>query len=111
MKIAIIRCDEHSNVCAGYTCFPAIQNKTGQFEKYDDIELVGFDSCGGCGRNKADKILARALRLKEKGAEVIHMANCIVSSCPWKDLYIEAIKEKVELPVVERTHARPPRPR
>ena len=105
MRVGIIRCDEHSDVCAGYHCFPAIQNRTGQFEGYDDIELVGFDSCGGCGRNKADKILARALRLKERGAEVIHLGNCIVSSCPFKDMYKEALKEKVGLPIMERTHS------
>ncbi len=104
MKIAIIRCDEHSNVCAGYTCFPAIQNRTGQFEGYDTIELVGFDSCGGCGRNKADKILARALRLKEKGAEVIHFANCIVHACPFKKIYEKAMKEKVGLPIIKGSH-------
>lgn len=106
MKVGIIRCQEQSNRCAGYHCFPAIQNRTGKFEVYDTVELVGFDSCGGCGRNKADKILARALRLKEKGAEVIHLGNCLVSACPFKDIYEEAIKEKVGLPIVERTHLR-----
>ncbi len=104
MKIGIIRCEEHSNDCAGYNCFPAIQNRTGQFEGYDTIELVGFDSCGGCGRNKADKVVARALRLKEKGAEVIHLGNCLVSACPFKDIYEDALKEQVKLPIIERTH-------
>ena len=104
MKVGIIRCEEHSKDCAGFHCFPAIQNKTGQFEAYDDIELIGFDSCGGCGRNKADKIIARAVRLKERGAEVIHIATCVVSSCPFKDIYIEAIKNEVRLPIVEMTH-------
>ena len=104
MRIGIIRCEEHSNQCAGYHCLPAIQNRTGQFEGYDPIELVGFDNCGGCGRNKADKIVARALRLKEKGAEVIHLGNCLVGACPFKDIYEDALKEQVELPIMERTH-------
>ncbi|MFC1915844.1 CGGC domain-containing protein [Chloroflexota bacterium] len=104
MKVGIIRCQEHSNQCAGYNCFPAMQNRTGQFEVYDNIELVGFESCGGCGRNKADKVLARALRLKEKGAEVIHLGNCLVGACPFKDIYEEALREKVGLPIIERTH-------
>ena len=104
MKIGIIRCDEHSNQCAGYNCFPAVQNRTGKFKDYETVELVGFDTCGGCGRNKADKIVARALRLKEKGAEVIHLGNCLVSACPFKDIYETALQEKVELPLVERTH-------
>ena len=104
MKIGIIRCQEHSNDCAGYNCFPAVQNKTGQFEEYDTIELVGFDDCGGCGRNKADKVVARALRLKEKGAEVIHLGNCLVNACPFKDIYENALKTQVELPIIEKTH-------
>ncbi|MFC2016363.1 CGGC domain-containing protein [Chloroflexota bacterium] len=104
MRVGIIRCEEHSNQCAGYHCLPAIQNRTGQFEGYDTIELVGFDSCGGCGRNNADKILARALRLKEKGAEVIHLGNCLVNACPFKNIYEKAMEEEVGLPIIERTH-------
>ncbi|MFC1897759.1 CGGC domain-containing protein [Chloroflexota bacterium] len=104
MKIGIIRCEEHSKDCAGYNCFPAMQNKTGQFEGIDDVELIGFDTCGGCGRNKADKIVARALRLKEKGAEVIHLGTCIVGTCPYQDIYEKALKEEVQLPIVEKTH-------
>ncbi len=104
MKVGIIRCDEHSNTCAGYKCFPAMQNRTGQFKGYDTIEIVGFETCGGCGRNRADKILARALRLREKGADVIHLSNCIVTACPFKNIYETAIKEKVGLPLVEGTH-------
>ena len=103
-KIGIIRCQEYSNQCAGYHCFPAIRDRNGQFEKYDTIEVVGFDNCGGCGRNKADKILARALRLKERGAEVIHLGNCLVGGCPSKYIYLDALKEEVKLPIIEGTH-------
>lgn len=95
MKIGIIRCQENSNHCAGYQCFPAMRDKTGKFAGYDTVELVGFDTCGGCGRNKADKIQARALRLKEKSAEVIHLANCLVGSCPSKAIFEAALQEKV----------------
>ena len=107
MKVGIIRCDEHSNVCAGYGCFPAVQEKTGKFEEYDVIELVGFDSCGGCGRNKADKIIERAQRLKERGAETIHLGNCLVGACPFKDLYTEALNGEVGIPIIEGTHPGP----
>ena len=107
MRVGIIRCDEHSNKCAGYNCFPAMRNRTGQFERYDAIELVGFDSCGGCDRNKADKIMDRALRLKEKGAEVIHLGTCLVVYCPFKDIFVEAMNKEVGLPIIEETHSRP----
>ena len=107
MKIGIIRCDERSIQCAGYSCFPAVLNKTGKFEEYDDIELVGFDDCGGCGRGKADKIVARALRLKEKGAEAIHLGNCMTGSCPSEELYEKALLEEIGLPIIKGTHSRP----
>lgn len=103
-RIGIIRCQEQSNNCAGWSCFPAMRDKKGSFEAYDSIELVGFDTCGGCGRNKADKIVARALRLKEKGAEVIHLGTCLVGGCPFKDMYLGELKQKVQVPIVERTH-------
>ena len=67
MKVGIIRYDEYSEICAGYSCFPAVHNRTGAFEVYDVVEMIGFDTCGGCGRGNADKIMARATRLKEKG--------------------------------------------
>ncbi len=104
MKIGIIRCDEHSNSCAGYHCFPAMQSKTGKFEAYDEIELVGFEDCGGCGRGKADKIVDRAIRLKERGAEAIHLANCLIGPCPSKELYEKALVEEIGLPIVKGTH-------
>ena len=59
-KIGIIRCDVYSENCAGFHCFPAVQNRTGQFQYYDNVELIGFDTCGGCGRGKATKIVAIA---------------------------------------------------
>ncbi len=104
MRVGIIRCEERSNQCAGYKCLPAMQNRTGQFKGYDAIELVGFETCGGCGRNKADKILARALRLQKKGAEVIHLSNCILSACPFKKIYERALKEEGGLLIIEGTH-------
>jgi len=103
-KLGIIRCQERSEICPGYNCFPAIRAKTGSFAAYDDVELIGFDTCGGCGQGKSVKIIARAQRLKDKGAEVIHLSTCLAMHCPWKDLYAKDIKEKVAVFVVEKTH-------
>lgn len=107
MKIGIIRCGEHSADCAGWHCFPALANKTGEFTRYDTVELVGFDTCGGCGRGKADKIVKQAERLKEKGAEAIHLGNCLVGGCPSKDMFIKELKQRVTIPIVENTHGGP----
>jgi predicted metal-binding protein len=107
VKIAIIRCDENSERCAGWNCFPAMANKTGKFEGYDKIELVGFDTCGGCGHGKPDKILKKARVLVKHGAEVIHLGNCMAGDCPSKDIYIAALKKRLKIPIVERTHGGP----
>jgi predicted metal-binding protein len=105
-KLGIIRCQEQSNDCAGFHCFPALSGRTGSFTAYkdEDIELVGFDTCGGCGRGKADKIVAKAKRLKKEGAEVIYLGTCLVGSCPYKSLYLKTLKEQVGIPIVENTH-------
>lgn len=103
-KIGIIRCNSHSENCAGWNCFPALTNKTGQFKKYDKVELVGFDTCGGCDRGKSEKIISKAKRLKEKGAEVIHLGNCIIGSCPVDEQYTQALKENLEIDIIRGTH-------
>ena len=105
-KIGIIRCDVNAERCAGWNCFPAMANKTGEFEGYDTIELVGFDTCGGCGHGKTNKIMKQARRLKKHGAEVIHLGNCLAADCPSKDIYLKALK-RVGIPIVERTHGGP----
>jgi predicted metal-binding protein len=112
-KIGIIRCQELAlsgeRRCAGWNCFPAIRDKTGYLKEYDTIELVGFDTCGGCpGSSRYDKIVERGLKLKEKGAEVIHLSTCIMLFCPNKDKFKEVLKEKVGIPIKEKTHTRPP---
>jgi predicted metal-binding protein len=107
MKVGIIRCQEISAGCAGWNCFPAIANKTGEFSQYDSIEIVGFDTCGGCGQGKADKIVKQAKRLQEKGAEVIHLGSCLVGACPSKDIYVKELRKKMKIPIVEKTHGGP----
>jgi predicted metal-binding protein len=104
-KIGIIRCDAYTDTCAGFKCFPALRERTGTFTAYGEVlEIVGFDTCGGCDRNKSDKVVARARRLKEKGAEAIHLGNCLTAVCPWTDLFADSIAQQVALPVVRGTH-------
>jgi predicted metal-binding protein len=104
MRIGIIRCQDHSNICPGHNCFPASYQKTGEFSRYDSVEIAGFETCGGCCRGKPTRIVNRALRLKHIcGAEAIHLSNCLMQ-CPNKNVYKKAIAEKTGLPVVEGTH-------
>jgi predicted metal-binding protein len=108
-KIGIIRCQERAlygkERCAGWDCFQAMRDKTGYMTEYDTIEIVGFDTCGGCpGRNRYYKIIERGQKLKEKGADIIHLSTCLVNTCPNKDKFIEVLEKEVGLPVREKTH-------
>jgi hypothetical protein len=47
------------------------------------------------------------MKLKEKGAEVIHISTCMALFCPNKDKFVEVLKEKTGLPIKEKTHTRP----
>ena len=47
-------------------------------------------------QGKPDKILKRAERLKDKGAEAIHLGNCLAGPCPFKDLYRESLEKEIE---------------
>ena len=112
-KIGIIRCQETAlnsvdHRCPGWNCFPAIANKTGYLDEYDTIELVGFDTCGGCpGKSNVKKIVNIGLELKKHGAEVIHLSTCLAFGCPNKDMFADALKEQVGLPIKENTHGGP----
>lgn len=103
MKLAIIRCQETAQNCAGWNCFPSMRDKTGMFAGYDSIELVGFDTCGGCDKGHTNKILAKAKNLREHGAEVIHLGNCLAAGCPFRVKYAKALR-KAGYNIVERTH-------
>ena len=48
-NIGIIICDRYRD-CAGGKCFRAMKNREGAFARYKDqeIELVGYTTCGGC---------------------------------------------------------------
>jgi predicted metal-binding protein len=107
MKIGIIRCDTHSADCAGWHCFPAMREKTGSFADYDTIELVGFDTCGGCGRGTPKNILAKARQLTKQGAEVVHLGCCIVGDCPFYKKYYKALAAE-GITIAENTHELPP---
>ena len=103
-KVGIIRCEAYSENCAGFGCFPAVRNKTGHFKEYDDVELIGFDTCGGCGRGNPDKIVSRAQRMKDRGAEVIHLGGCMIGACPSLDTYVQSVRDQAQIDVVLGTH-------
>jgi len=109
MKIGIIRCQQTEDACPGTTDFSCAKNLKGAFEEFEDVEIVGFVSCGGCPGKRS---VARAKLMVERGAEVIMLGSCIAKGNPFqfpcphytmmRDAIEKAIAGKVKL--IEWTH-------
>ncbi len=110
MKLGIIRCMQTEDYCPGTTDFKMIREHKGVFEGIEEeIELVGFCSCGGC---PAKKSVLRARQLAERGADTIAFASCIQKGtpigypCPFarrmKELIEKDLGDKVRL--LDYTH-------
>ena len=108
-KIGIIICDRYRN-CAGGKCFRALKNKEGAFDIYkddEDIELVGYTSCGGC---PGGNIEYAPEEMKDNGADVIHLATGFIVGyppCPYIKDFENVITEKFGMKVVVGTHPVP----
>jgi len=107
-KIGIIICDRYRS-CAGGKCFKAAKNREGAFAAYRDqeIELVGYTSCGGCPGGNIEHATAE---MKKNGATVIHLATGFLVGyppCPYMDYFKRFIEAKFELEVVFGTHPIP----
>jgi len=103
MKVGFIRCMQTEDYCPGSGDFRAVKNKTGAFEGIDEeIEVIGFTSCGGCPGKKA---AMRARELVKRGADTICFASCIQKgtpigySCPFagkmKDVIVADLRDDV----------------
>ena len=57
-----------------------LKEHKGAFEGInEDIELIGFCNCGGC---PGKKVVLRARKLVERGADTIAFASCIQKGTP-----------------------------
>lgn len=110
VKVGIIRCLQTENFCPGTFDFKAIADKTGVFEGVEeDIELVGFISCGGCPGKNA---ILRAKKMVKLGADTIVLASCIEKGtplgykCPFskmmKDSLVKGLAENIK--ILDYTH-------
>jgi len=108
-KIGIIICDRYRS-CAGGKCFRALNKREGAFDIYDkdeEVELVGYTSCGGCPGGKIEYVPEE---LKKNGAEVIHFATGFVVGyppCPYIEYFKRFIEEKYKMKVLVGTHPIP----
>ncbi len=98
------------DMCPGTTDFKVIKEKKLAFEGVqDEIEVIGFISCGGCPGKKA---ITRAAEMVKRGADTIAFASCITRgnpigfACPHADKMKSAIIAKVgeEITILDYTH-------
>lgn len=110
MKIGLIRCIQTEDMCPGTTCFKVLKDKKLAFEGIEEeIELVGFNTCGGCPGKKA---VTRASEMVKRGAETIVLASCITKGspinypCPYAEKIKEAIMNKLgdKIKIIDYTH-------
>ena len=110
MKLGIIRCKQTSDVCPGTTDFKYIREKKGAFEKVqEDIELIGFNDCGGCPGKKA---VFRAREMVKRGADTIAFASCIAKGmpigyvCPFSKKMQDAVSKDLgeDIQIIGYTH-------
>jgi predicted metal-binding protein len=110
MKVGIIRCMQTEDYCPGTTDLKFIKAKAGAFKSTEDeIELIGFVSCGGCPGKRA---VLRAKELVKRGADTIAFASCIRKGtpigfpCPNAEQMIEAVRRAVgpEITILDYTH-------
>ncbi|NLT94018.1 MAG: CGGC domain-containing protein [Clostridia bacterium] len=99
MKIGIIRCMQTEDICPGTTCFKVLKNREQAFGGIqEEIEIIGFNSCGGCPGKKA---VTRAAEMVLRGADTIVLASCITRGtpinfpCPHGEKIKEAILNKL----------------
>lgn len=110
MKVGIIRCMQTEDLCPGTTDFKVMKEKKGAFAGIEEeIELIGFTSCGGCPGKKA---VARAAEMVKRGADTIVLASCITKGspigfvCPHAEMMKKAISTKLgaDIKILEYTH-------
>ncbi len=108
-KIGIVICDRYRG-CAGGKCFRSMRDREGAFKIYnkeDQLEIVGYTSCGGCPGGNIEYAPEEMLK---NGAQVIHFATGLVVGyppCPHIAYFKKFIEGKYGLEVVIGTHPIP----
>lgn len=110
MKVGLIRCMQTEDMCPGTADFKFIRAKKGAFETIkEDIEVIGFTTCGGCPGKKA---IPRAMEMVKRGADTIALCSCITRGnpigypCPYALQIKEAIIKKLgkDIVILDYTH-------
>ncbi len=108
-KIGIIICARYKD-CGGGKCFKSFRNREGAFSIYpkdEEIELVGYSTCGGCPGGNVEYVPEEMIK---NGADTIHLATGLVVGyppCPYIADFKEFIEKKYRVKVVVGTHPIP----
>lgn len=110
MKVGLIRCQQTEDMCPGTTDFKVMRDKKAAFEGIEeDIEIVGFVSCGGCPGKKA---VTRAAEMVKRGADTIVLCSCMTRGnpigfvCPNVESIQASLAKKLgeEIRIIDYTH-------
>ncbi len=113
-RIAILTCNNTTQdyACSSIGCFEDFNAKNGTFASYtdDDTKLVGVISCAGCPTLYApEKIFRRVRTLAASNVDAVHLANCVVGLCPFKNKYLNLLRDEFpQIAFVEGTHVADP---
>jgi predicted metal-binding protein len=114
-RIAILYCkriQDHSCIACA-KCFKGIAEKNGEFNKYDEIELVAMTDCGDCPGLTVPrvKLLNEITNNLDRPIEALHLGTCMklameTAACPidYDDLKI-TLEKKFGVDVVLGTHS------
>ena len=90
-RIAILYCkrikDHSCTACVN--CFQGIQEKNGEFARYEEINLAALTDCGDCPGLVVPRVkhLLQVLRASNRDIDVLHLGTCMklameTSACP-----------------------------
>lgn len=113
-KVGIIFCGNARQDCgcSSFLCLKDARTSRGAFAAHVEnggTELYGVVDCAGCPTAVApDKILGPIRELISTGADTVHLANCMMSLCPFRSRYAKVIEEAYpDINLVQGTHAPP----
>jgi len=114
-KIAILYCkriQDHTCIACA-KCYKGIKERNGEFDRYDEIELVAMTDCGDCPGLVVPrvKLLREVTRRLGREVEVLYLGTCMklameTAQCPidFDDLKL-TMERQFNVEVVLGTHA------
>ena len=100
-KIAVLYCKrvkDHSCIACA-KCYKGMDEKNGEFAKYDDIELVAMTDCGDCPGLVFPrvKLLSEVTGILDRPIDVLHLGTCVKLAMETADCPIDFDEMKIML--------------